>query len=245
MERKKLHVPIEGSKIVCSKDCLRKKNNEEDMLKKMEEAIDNYKKDLAERDSKLEILESEAEQKVNYLLEELENRRKEDEAKANYIKRLKRASIDFQDEVMTTEENLLEKIRDLESHIARLHTEKTQLDQRILELQEELHEAMTQLTKLQGNLNENDLLKNNMLTSIETLSIENELYRGELKKLHNANFELEQEFKGIQQEKGLEKKPCANKNLPSDQILRNPPRSPPRIPTQGIYKKPSNKKKCF
>ncbi|KAG5870336.1 hypothetical protein JTB14_015924 [Gonioctena quinquepunctata] len=51
------------------------------MLRKLEEAIDNYKRHLTERDSKLEIIEAEASHKVKYLLEELDRIKKHDEDK--------------------------------------------------------------------------------------------------------------------------------------------------------------------
>ncbi|KAG5888036.1 hypothetical protein JTB14_027830 [Gonioctena quinquepunctata] len=56
------------------------------------------------------------------------------------------------------------------------------------QLHDELQRAIAENTKLQEDLTENDMLINNMLTTIKTLSQDNEIFIEELKEMRNDNL---------------------------------------------------------
>ncbi|KAG5888775.1 hypothetical protein JTB14_021518 [Gonioctena quinquepunctata] len=96
------------------------------------------------------------------------------------------------------------RIKQLESNISKLNAENIEIDGRNTELKEELHRAITQISKLQADSTEYEIIKNNMLTTIKTLPKENECYFGEIKKLKNKNFELKAELEESRKVKDLQ-----------------------------------------
>ncbi|XP_074042629.1 uncharacterized protein isoform X2 [Leptinotarsa decemlineata] len=116
--------------------------------------MNKLKKDNAEKVIVLEKLNTDWEDKVNYLQEELNRLRRDNQEKDSYIKGLRRASGDFQDEAASLEEDLMKNIKKQKRELTKLNSDEDELALRNEDLQMKLDETLKEMSKPEEELGE-------------------------------------------------------------------------------------------
>lgn len=155
-------------------------------LPKASELLRSYEKiksETANKDARIDTLEKELQEVSN----QLQTNITENHEKERHIKGLKRKTMDFEDEVFRAEKELENTIQVQKEEIARINTKHLGLIQGIRRLTEELEESKEKIVTLEKDLEEIHGIRKSLLTSVETLEMENNLYVQDLKR---ANLEL-------------------------------------------------------
>ncbi|CAG9823857.1 unnamed protein product [Phaedon cochleariae] len=171
------------------------KNDNDEIYQKLQKEVDRLKMTL---DNK----EREQEDMMNQFLSEIECLKKGNEEKEKYILQLQKRSKDFEDEVYHAEESLLNESHMHKKTIAELNEEIKNLSEMNDLLQEENSAYQDNITKLENEMKEFRSIRENMLTSIEVLTTDNDQYSRELMKLRSeVNIFKRQKLEG---KKGVE-----------------------------------------
>nr|CAI5852740.1 unnamed protein product [Callosobruchus analis] len=146
------------------------------------EKIYNEKKDAL---NLLEKVNLEAEEKIQFYEKQIEELMKTSKDKDEYIKRLQRRTTDIEDEVVSAEKDFNDKIQEQRTHIANLDREIIELRNKNNDLVLEASMKDKEISQLLGKMKDLEMVKRNMLVSLETLTQESEMYSHEVKKLRN------------------------------------------------------------
>lgn len=169
MERNKDVLRLGGYRIYCSAQCQLKAEADEQCDTKRLEEIDDLKKEL------------------NVLRKELSE-------KDIFIKRLKRRSQVFADEVSEAEDKLNAQLTEQSNRIAELTTEITRLNRIKSELITKI-ESDESVTQLNNNIRDLTDTNRQMITSISVLEEENAAYFAEIKQLKQQLDTIERNSK--------------------------------------------------
>lgn len=190
MKRKSTVTYLDGQKIICSRECERRRGEDENNASKLTQQLEGLTRQLRERDELIIKLESAEEERVAELCAEVDKLTTMDAEKAAFIKKMEIRAKDFEDEVYNTEQSYMREIDGLKSKVSYLGKEVIEFVRRNEALQGECDGLAAELNKLGLQIGECNRLKENMLTSIETLTEENHFYIGELKRLKCGNDKL-------------------------------------------------------
>ncbi|CAG9815515.1 unnamed protein product [Phaedon cochleariae] len=177
---------IEGHKIICSQECARQKESNDDQLNKLFEEVGKLKDDIKTKNGLLEELEVGVVNTRNFK-DGINKLHKENRQKDVYIQRLKRVSISFEEDVFSAEQNYIKKLDEQKQTIAELNKELIKQTELNRHLMTEVDSKSAVEEWLQKDLHDLEISKQNMLKVIESLSQENELFTTELRELRNKN----------------------------------------------------------
>ncbi|KAG5878534.1 hypothetical protein JTB14_008939 [Gonioctena quinquepunctata] len=192
MERKKYMQIVEGHKIICSKECSTKKNSEEDDLRKAGEKLELLIITVREKEDQLESTIRQRDDRTHELLEEIAKLKKDNRERDEFIQKLRRTSMDFEDEVVGAEQNYISNLNEQKGIITEQKKDITNLIQKNTALQEELEEIRVDLNRYQTDITDLNTINKNMMTSFETITQEKESYLVKLKKLEYDYASLRQ-----------------------------------------------------
>lgn len=144
-----------------------------------------------------------------------------------YIRRLQRCSQDFEDSVRNVEEEYTVEIKNQKALIERLNKELKQTKERVDQLLEDLEQSMAHVSRLQEELQNLNMLKGDMLTSIDALGRENESYvttigelRSELQRFKTPYEEnVERMEVSVQTDEMRERSECSVSGQPNARVL--------------------------
>lgn len=142
------------------------------------------------KDLEIENLESEKQATCADLQKEVETLLVEIKEKDSYIKRLNRRTKDFEEEALAADESFVKKVNEQKHEILKANKEIVELMKKNGILTEVIKELEINLKGQTQKLSELDKLKVNMMTSIDTLSKENDMYAKDLKKANRDLLEL-------------------------------------------------------
>ncbi|CAG9824059.1 unnamed protein product [Phaedon cochleariae] len=155
-----------------------------------DEQLQKFKKEIVRLKNALEIKEHELEDMETKFQSKIEELKRDNSDKDEHIERLRRRTQDFEDEVYESEQSFLtdsnrnkQTIMDLNKEIIRLGRENEEFNDKLKELE-------SKNAILENNIVELTAIRRNMLTSIEVLTIDNDLYGNELKKMKKENYDL-------------------------------------------------------
>lgn len=144
----------------------------------------------------------------NDLIEENQNLTREGRNMEDCIKRMKRTTIDFEDEVFASEEYHAKKLETQKTEIYNISRENTELRKEISDLVNSVEEYKEKIKKLEADLETLISTKDDMLSTIKTLTEDNQAYMNDYKRSQQELFELKN---------GLFHKPeVSNKTMQSD-----------------------------
>lgn len=143
----------------------------------------------------IERLEQEHQTARVNLENEIERLLMEIKERDSHIGRLHRRSNDFGEDVISAEKGFVAKINEQNKEITKVNKEIVLLIKRNNLLTEQITELKTNYDIQTQKLAELNALRNNLMTSIETLSAENDLHVKDLKKANMDLFVLKEEQK--------------------------------------------------
>nr|CAI5865989.1 unnamed protein product [Callosobruchus analis] len=114
---------------------------------------------------------------------QIENLIKEGVEKDNYIRTIRRRTMDLDDEMANAVEEYKQKINEQTDAVDGLSREIKELKREKEEYASEIASLKNEVEKLKLELNNNEIMRRNMLVSIETLTQESDMYSSEAKKL--------------------------------------------------------------
>ncbi|KAG5887669.1 hypothetical protein JTB14_011516 [Gonioctena quinquepunctata] len=148
---------VEGHKIICSKECATKKKCGDDDLRKAEEKIESLIRTQREKEAQLEITERQKDDLAKEPLEDIAKLKKDNRERNKFIYELRRTSMDFEDEVASSQNK--KKVKE---------------------------ELGVDLNRYQNDIADLSAINKNMLISLETMTQEKKGYIENLKKYDYA-----------------------------------------------------------
>lgn len=188
--KKKSVIQLEAHKVICSKECEKQRKDRENEMEVMTGQFDKLVMELREKKESLLKIEEESEIKIAELYDEIGRLTIENKEKGVFIQRLERRSTDFEDEVLSTEQNYISKIDEQKVRICKLNKEILEFVQKNSALKDECERVRVELDRVKKEVSECNQLRESMLISIETLTEENHVYVSELKNLRCENMNL-------------------------------------------------------
>lgn len=178
---------------------------------------DRLKAENVERDLQIEMLEEKCNDITLELQAELTKLTVDNKAKEDHIKRLKRGTQDFEDTVFMAERDFEKKIDNQREEIANLNRKIIQLIDINESLTSEIAVIQSENRKLEQNFKELEVIKNNMLSSIEVLTGERDSYIASLKETKLELFDLKQTTSSVRcdDEDHSNTSVCANDSVKS------------------------------
>lgn len=184
--------------------------------------VKRLKAEIQLKDKQLVVLEENRDDATVELQSKIKKLTDDNKAKDVHIKRLNRRTQDFEEDVLVSEQNFTSVIDNHKKQISELNRQISVMSDKNKDLLEKIREAQVEILELQQKLNEVNVLKHNMLTSIETLTQENELYIEDLKttklelfNTRNELFNAEEELCGRNRVTSF---PCASKSAPAEEL---------------------------
>lgn len=170
-------------------------------LEKLTNVLQQYKTELSNKESYLEVLNAEHREEISELKAEVIKLLRDNKEKETHITRLNRRTQDFTDIAEDVEKSYQTQIESHKQEIASLNKENLTILKKNEALSNEIKILQENISKAHKKLNELIQLKANMLTSIETLTAENELYIKDLKRSKIELFDLQEKFNELGQRK--------------------------------------------
>ena len=200
-------------------------------MPKIQELIDNnnrLKHESKQKDMLFEQHENKYEQATTTLEDEMEKLKQDIKEKESFIKRLKRQTQDFEDEVFTTEQNFAVTIGEQKTEIINLNEKMMKLRHMTEELQQKIKLFETRMQQSQikeeqlctkiSHLND---IKVSMTTTIEALSEDNKAYVSEVEDLrakllafqYEKSYFHEKVSVSVQTDSGDDSRNCETENI--------------------------------
>ncbi|KAG5870012.1 hypothetical protein JTB14_023054 [Gonioctena quinquepunctata] len=171
---------------------------------------------LREKEAQLEITERQKDDLAKELLEDLAKLKEDNGERDKFIHKLRRTSMDFEDEVASAEQNYITKLNEQKGIISEQKSDITNLIQKNTDLQEEIEELRVDLNRYQNDIADLSAINKNMLISFETMTQEKEGYIENLKKIKYDYACLKQDHNNM---KLVQKKGNISKQLNLDHNL--------------------------
>ncbi|CAG9820858.1 unnamed protein product [Phaedon cochleariae] len=162
------------------------------------------KKEIEHLRNALELKEKEECDRIEHYEKEIQILKKDNDDKEKYIKELRRRSKDFEDEACEAEEGFVLETQKHRLTINELNREIRQMRDNTNLLQGINKENESKVKKLEEDIKELTEMRKSMLTSIEVLTKENDLYSDELKKIRNEFHKFKNEALEKQKEREKE-----------------------------------------
>lgn len=172
---------LEMHKILCSKECEKEYLRAEDGLGSLESRAAGLYNELQEKNLQLVRVTDEREGEVKELQQEIDRLSAANADMTSYISRKKRETSDFHDEVLAAERQLEEELGLGKKTISNLNMEIVKLMERGSALQDGVALLESRVRELEACIGELGDVNRSLLTTIETLSQENECNVGLLK----------------------------------------------------------------
>lgn len=148
-------------------------------------------------DALVSNLEASYQQTMEDLQERIAVLSAENKDRENYIKGLKRRTQDFEDSVYTAEKDFLDTIDRQKADLDRLNIETASLLKQNSDLLEQVIELESKLKSLTREVNECNIVRDNMLTTIETLTEDNRSLVEQWKTTSHKAFMLGEELHSL------------------------------------------------
>lgn len=185
MDRLKNIETLYEHRIICSGKCKDKYDAEIKEKNRLIMEVRNSKQELEEKNilmDKIEIDNLDAIEELQRNNDALINEIKERDL---YIQRLERRIKDFEDEVLEVDQKYETKFTEQRKTVANLNKDIIAISNANKLLQEEVSEKNLDLEKISDEIQELKEINGRMLTSIETLEAENQMYCDEMYKLRH------------------------------------------------------------
>lgn len=188
LTRKKSVVVVGGHVILCSKECKEIDTTHINDIKILEESLENAKKENSIKERTFEEISKKYDIDMEEMRKCIEDLSKEIREKDSYIKRLKRNTQDFEDQVFEQEQNMNLQIKEQRDLISGLIREKNELFHINEDLKVKLEENTEQQKIIENQLEEFNNIKKDMISTIQTLTADNDTYASEVLQLRNKLY---------------------------------------------------------
>lgn len=181
---------LEDGRLLCSKECEVKRRDGEKDASGGYQSVDMLQQLVKLRDAEIEKLQLEFTAKVEELHSTIVNLSKEKELTGACVEGQRQRKQDFGNDAVPAKFDYMLEVGEGTEEVAKLCRENLQLLERNSSLQSQILEMKCRLGNLQRDIDEFGHLRENMLTTIETLTQENNSYADEVKQLKRRVFDV-------------------------------------------------------
>lgn len=186
---------VELHKIICSKECAKKLQEKCEVEKQLEQLVEGLHRKLQERDEMILQITEEKGDQIRDLQEEISRLLGEHAEKDKYISKQRRDTQDFRDEAVAAEQHYEDEMKRQKGIVTDLNKEIIMVIERNNVMSEEVSKMEIKINELENLISGLRETNQEMLTTIQTLTHENECNIETIKSTKYELFLLQQEKK--------------------------------------------------